>query len=50
MFIHGYKLANVVLFWAFDQSTLLVLPRGIENSKANMSCKKGFYRQVTIFA
>ena len=50
MFIHGYKLANVVLFWAFDQSTLLVLPRGIENSKANMSCKKGFYRPVTIFA
>ena len=39
--------ANVVL--VFDQSTSLVLPRVIENSKANMSCKKGFYRTVTTF-
>ena len=28
----------------------LVLPRVIENSKANMSCNKGFYRTFTLFS
>ena len=44
-----WYLANVILFWGFVLSTLLGLPRVIENSKANMSCKKGFYRPVTHF-
>ena len=43
-----WYLANVVLVWVFDKSTLLVLPKVNENSKGNMSCTKVFFRPVTI--
>ena len=43
-----WYLANVGLLMNFEQSTLLVLPRVTENSKANMQCKKGFYRPITL--
>jgi hypothetical protein len=43
-----WYLANVVQIWVFDQSTSLVLPRVIENSKANITCKNGFYRTLTV--
>ena len=33
--------------WVVDESELLGQPRVIENSKANISCKKDFYRPVT---
>ena len=42
-----WYLAKVALIWVFDQSTLLGLPRVIEISKANIICKKGFYRTLT---